>query len=154
GAPLDVVAYNGKAILSPALLTVFDLISLKAGDEIRADGAVALPARWSITLDAPLIGGTAGSTLALDAAYVAMGNSDPRYQSVRSFNPRTAMVSVHADTIDLIGQLSTDGIGTTQLTANGDIRAQGVLPINIAVTTQRGGLTTAGDVVLAAAQIF
>ena len=154
GVPLDVASYNGLAQLSAASLHGFDSISLKSADEIRVDGNVAVSARRSITLDAPLIGGTAGSALTLDAAYLALGNSDPRYQTARNANAGSAVVSARADTIDLIGRFSTSGIGETQLVANGDIRLQGVLPVDLSVTTQSGGMVTAGNIALAAAQIY
>ena len=67
---------SGTALISAPALEAggFDNITLKSADIIAVQGTVNLSARASLTLDAPLLQGNAGSSLRLSAPYVALGD--------------------------------------------------------------------------------
>ena len=136
-------------------------------------GDVDLEFRRGIRLDAPLVDVTSDGRANLHAAAAAIGQSrDPRTASGSPFTvsqqgaspvlaTRTGsgLLSVQAETIDLFGSFTINGVSETRLFSMGDIRMTGrnVVPDNSSgdrvFGAQVGSLTTKGNLLLSSAQI-
>ena len=153
----------------------FDKLRLQSENRIELQGDVAMNFERGIRLDAPLIEITGDGRVSLAAASVALGQSlDPRTLTgsapyvlapqapspVLPTQVGAGLLSVQAETIDLFGSLTLDGVSETRLFAGGDIRMTGrnVLTSDAqgdrAFGAQVGSLTTAGNIVLSATQIY
>lgn len=153
----------------------FDKLRLQSEDRIELSGDVAMNFARGIRLDAPLIDVIGDGRVSLQGASVALGQSlNPR--SLTGSGPYTRIdqgvspalatragagtLSVQAGTIDLFGSFNINGVSQTRLVSDGDIRFTGrnVRPANAAddrsVGAQVGALTTRGDLLLSATQIY
>jgi filamentous hemagglutinin len=167
---------SGVARLDAAQLTSggFDSLSLRSADRIVSDGKVDMRAAASLTLDAPILQATAGSSLSLSAAYVALGNQynnvdyfdandgSPNATSVLHPSGGTGTLAVKAQQIDVRGISALDGFGRAHLASNGDIRFVSALnpdtaPPALGVpgdASFEGALELAGTLTLSAARIY
>ena len=152
----------------------FERLRLQSENRIELRGDTTLDFRRGIRLDAPVLEVTRDGRAVLEGATVALGQSrDPRatisapytlsQQGVSPVRPARAgngILSVQADTIDLFGSINIDGVAETRLFSAGDIRMTGrnVRPAGSqgdqVFGQQVGSLTTAGNVVLNAAQVY
>jgi filamentous hemagglutinin family protein len=122
---------------------------------IEFDGDVNLAVGRQLRLDTAHITGNGDVTVA--APYVALGNSDTRYQDVPGLAPRDADAaangfSVTGSFVEVIGRSVIDGFSSVQLGSTGDLRLRGVQPVR--VSRVEGGLSTNADLTLRADQIY
>jgi filamentous hemagglutinin len=144
GQPMPAQQVVGEAVVSTDSIQAgaFDVLSFKSFDALSWQGDTRLQARRSITLDAPNLAPLAGALLHVQAPYVSLGNSDGQRQSASAAaTGGDAILAVDAQTLDVYGHLSTQGLGTVALAATGDIRLQGVLD----TTQEHNALNTAAD---------
>ncbi len=153
----------------------FDKLRLQAEDRIEFSGDVAMNFARGVRLDAPLIDVTGDGRVSVRGASVAIGQSlDPRGRTGSGPYTRTAQglspllatragagqLSVQASTIDLFGAFNLNGVSQSRFLSDGDIRFTGrnVRPDapagDRAVGAQIGSLTTRGDLLLSATQIY
>jgi filamentous hemagglutinin len=175
GGPGNVLQ-SGVAVLDVARLSGggFDALAIRSADTIEFAGAVSLRAGASLTLDAPLFQGQAGSHTQLTAPYVALGNyfNNVDYFLPGSASPNAAAVlqpvggtggiAVNAQLIDLRGISGWSGFASENLDSLGDIRF--VSPLNafnappaLGVTGYQafeGALDTSAALELRAAQLY
>ncbi len=149
----------------------FQKLRLLSENAIEFRGSVNADFARGIRLDAPLIDvlGNAGVALK-SASAIWLGQSlDPR-GSGGTVQPGAAspllatrsgqgLLTAQAGSIDLAGSLTLNGVAETTLRSSGDIRLSG-RAINGVADTDRalgqsvGGLTTAGNLTLDAAQVY
>ena len=153
----------------------FDKLRLQSEDRIEFNGDVALNFARGARLDAPVLDVTGDGQVSVRGASVAIGQSlDPRGRTGSGPYTRTAQglspvlatragagqLSVQAGTIDLFGSFNIDGVSQSRFVSEGDIRFTGrnVRPDtpagDRAVGAQIGALTTRGDLLLSATQIY
>jgi filamentous hemagglutinin family protein len=173
GEPIDGAAHNGRARLAAARINAggFDEVSLAAEHRILFDGEVELATRHSLVLDAPALQAVVGETasaLTLSSAWVKVGNSHALRQGssalVGSSSTGTGQLTIKAsDLVDLVGNLSLQGIGTTSISAwkklkdltiiGGDMRFQSVSS-DAGIGLPTGSLTLGGALTIEAAQSY
>ncbi len=153
----------------------FDKLRLQSEDRIELNGNLALGFARGIRLDAPLIDVTGNGRVSLQGTSVAIGQSldplnragsGPYSRTPQGVSPVLAtragmgQLSVQADTIDLFGSVTLNGVSRASLSSDGDIRMTGrnVKPDGASgdhvFGTQTGSLTTAGNLTLSATQIY
>lgn len=153
----------------------FDKLRLQSEDRIEFSGDVAMNFARGVRLDAPVLDLTGDGQVSVRGASVAIGQSlDPRGRTGSGPYTRTAQglspvlatragagqLSVQAGTIDLFGSFNIDGVSQSSFNSDGDIRFTGrnVRPDtpagDRAVGAQIGALTTRGDLLLRATQIY
>lgn len=122
---------------------------------IEFDGDVNLTVGRELRLDTARITGNGDVSIA--APYVALGNSDTKYQGVPGLAPRDADAALNGfeatgSFVEVIGRSVIDGFSSVQLGSTGDLRLRGVQPVN--VSRVEGGLSTNADLTLKADQIY
>lgn len=132
----------------------FDALVVRSGDRIRVDGGVSLSMGRSVTLYAPILSATAGGPAIIAAPYVALANTDPRYQGARVPAAGGAELRVQSELLDLVGHLTVSGIDRLRLEARGDIRLQGVLTTDPERTDLDGALAMRGALTTLSAQVY
>lgn len=153
----------------------FDKLRLQSEDRIEFSGDVALGFARGIRLDAPLIDVTGDGHVSLQGASVAIGQSlDPRNRTGSGPYTRTAQgvspalatraglgqLSVQAGTIDLYGSITVNGVSQSRFSSDGDIRFTGrnvkldTASGDRSIGAQIGSLSTRGDLLLSATQIY
>lgn len=153
----------------------FDKLRLQSEDRIEFGGDVALNFARGVRLDAPLIDVTGDGRVRVQGASVAIGQSlDPRSRTGSGPYTRTAQgvspvlatragagqLSVQAGTIDLFGSVTVNGVSQSSFASDGDIRFTGrnVRPDTAsgdrAIGAQIGSLTTRGNLLFSATQIY
>ncbi len=131
----------------------FESLALKARDAVEFHGDVALQLSRNLTLDAPVIGTPDGAQVSLDAAYLALGNTDPNLQAPRFASGGEGSLDAHGRLIELIGNTALRGFGNARFESEGDLRLRGVY--NVAtMKSLDGALTAAGDLHFLADQIY
>jgi filamentous hemagglutinin family protein len=164
---------EGKAYVLASTLSggSFDRIGLKSQNKINFDAAagdVALAARTSVSIDAPVIGvsnGTAASNVSLASANVSLGNSDWRYQAAGTAASASlgdgATLNVNGTTINLTGSSALQGFATANFNAGQDIRLAGVVaqdlsltPVAPTVIHAYGNLKGVGQMNFTSAQLY
>lgn len=164
GIPIDNNSWLGRTTISNKSIEAggFDVVNLKSWDQIRWNNTNSLTTRRAISLDTPNLMAESSANLQLFSTYINLGNSDGQRQTaVNLTNIGTAKLNVQAQTIDLVGNVSTQGVGVTELLASGDIRLQGVLDSTVEhnainTTTKNaliGSYTTAGSLYLKTNQV-
>jgi filamentous hemagglutinin len=159
--------YVDSAIaIDPLKQAGFDKLRLLAENSIRFDSDASLAFERGVRLDAPLLDVRNDSNVSVTAASVGLVQSQgPRilqgvtYEVVPTapspvLDTRTGggTLTVQAGTIDLLGSTTVNGVAETRLEAQGDIQLSGRKIEGITGTV--GGLTTAGNLSLTAAQVY
>ncbi|HSV71759.1 MAG TPA: filamentous hemagglutinin family protein [Methylibium sp.] len=149
----------------------FDKLRLQSENRIAFEGDANLAFERGVRLDAPLLDVRNDAQVALSGATVSLGQSlGPRQLQGETYElaPRAASpvldtragggtLSVQAGTIDLYGSQTLNGVAETRLYADGDVRLTGrnvELVSGGAAGAQVGSLSTAGNVVIRAAQLY
>jgi len=150
----------------------FDWVGLKSQNVVSFDlgaGNLGLQARAGVIVDAPAIaaapGAKANSAITLAAPYVELGNSDWRYQSAPAATASLAggvALRVNADTVDIIGKSALQGFDAATISASGDIRLVGQVPVKLATPTSSelpslvaaGSFEVAGTMDFTSAQLY
>lgn len=147
----------------------FDYVQLKSAGAIDFDlsgGIMALAARSTLSVDAPTIGsrnGSANSSVNLNAPYVAVGNTDWRYQSdSHAASTGNASLLVNAGTADLIGHSALNYFGNVHFIVTGDIRLVGQVAADLTTEATSslspihafGNFTVAGNMRFSSAQVY
>ena len=174
-APADPAFIDSNVSVDALQQAGFDKLRLQSEDRIELRGDVALGFARGIRLDAPLIDVVGDGLASLKGASVAIGQSlDPRNRSgsgpytrlpngaapVLATRAGAGVLAVQADTIDLFGSTTVNGVAQSRFFSDGDIRMTGRLVKPDGATgdqvfgAQIGSLTTAGDVTFSAAQIY
>ncbi|MDL2337346.1 MAG: filamentous hemagglutinin family protein [Pseudomonadota bacterium] len=174
-SPVADPAFVDAALSIDALQAAgFQKLRLQSENRIELRGDVDIGFARGVRLDAPLIDVTGNGYASVHGASVAIGQSrDPRSTDASPFNlvPQgaapalptragTGLLSVQADTIDLFGSFTLNGISETRFFSNGDIRMTGrnVTAASAAgdhvFGAQVGSLTTSGDITFDAAQVY
>ena len=174
-APADPAFVDALVSVDALQRAGFDKLRLQSEDRIEFKGDVALGFARGIRLDAPLIDVTGDGHVSLQGASVAIGQSlDPRgrtgsgpyTRSAQSVSPVLATragagrLSVAAGTIDLFGSITLNGVSRSSFASDGDIRFTGrnvrldAASGDRSTGTQIGSLTTRGDLLLSATQIY
>jgi len=158
GMPVDV---NGKAYVPVGDLSASGVtrLAVKSQNQIALGDGLNLALASSLTLDAPQLVAAAGAQLAqLKAPYVSLGNQDARYQNKAGLaTDGTASLTVQAATLDLQGQMATQGFGQLNLQATGDIRLVGLSPESVSApgaAALTGRLATGHALNLQAQQMY
>lgn len=145
---------KGKVAADSLMSGGFAQIKLQAKDAVSFDGDVSLQTARSIQLDAPTIVAANGKTVNLSSSYVAIANSNPKYQALPKVQGGSAKLNVAAQWIDLEGKVALNGFGQTVLASTGDIRLKGVRSQDIANFAMTGAFKTAGNLEMRARQIY
>ena len=152
---------NGKAYVPVAGLAAGGVsrLAVKSQNQIELGDGLNVTMASSLTLDAPQLVAAAGAQSAsLSAPYVSLGNHDARYQSKAGMAADgTARLTVQATTLDLQGQMATQGFGQVNLQATGDIRLVGLSPDDVTApgaAALTGRLDTGHALSLKAQQIY
>lgn len=158
GMPDDL---NGKAYVPVAALAAAGVsrLAVKSQNQIALGDGLDLALASSLTLDAPQLAAAEGTqTARLAAPYVSLGNHDARYQDNAGLAADgTASLTVQATTLDLQGQMATQGFGQVNLQATGDIRLVGLSPDDVSApgaAALTGRLNTGHALNLKAQQIY
>ncbi len=156
GAPFAADQLAGRGRVSAALVNGagFDQVWLSSSNVIEVPQSQSLAARGSLVLDSQVLRTCAA--LSLRAPYVALGfgprNLQPGAGSDAAARGGTGALSVEARNVDLVGDLTLQGIGQVDVRAAADLRLRGGgFPTDV---RQRGSLTAAADLRLAAAQVY
>lgn len=147
---------NGQAYVPVAGLAASGVsrLAVKSQNQIELGHGLNVAMASSLTLDAPqLVAATGAHSASLAAPYVSIGNNDARYQDKAGLAADgTAVLTVQAGTLDLQGQMATQGFGKVNLQASGDIRLVGLSTDDVAALT--GRLDTGHALNLQARQIY
>ena len=155
GDAIDIAEFNGKGYVSARSIRDggFDSLSLKSRDRIEFNGFVDLALRSQIKLDAPVISATGGSNVRLDAAYVALGNTEVARQVQNTSSGGDANLALSANLVELIGKTALRGFGETIIDSSGDVRLRGVLS-GLNGRELAGALITGGSLRVRSAQLY
>jgi filamentous hemagglutinin len=152
---------TGKAYVPVASLAAGGVsrLAVKSQNQIELGDGLNLSMGASLVLDAPqLVAATGAQSASLSAPYVSLGNNDARYQSKAGLaTDGTASLTVQAATLDLQGQMATQGFGQVNLQATGDIRLMGLSPDDVSApgaAALTGRLDTGHALNLKAQQIY
>ena len=120
---------------------------------VQLDPGVVLSPAARLVIDAPEIRAAGSGEVSLSAGYVALGSTDTLAQQI-SKAPTTggATLDVDGGFVDLVGRFDLQGFGSATIASASDIRTVGVL--GPGAQTPQGLLATAGDLRLAAQQIY
>lgn len=150
--------FIGNAVLAADMLEAggFTDVRLKTADKILFEGEVSLDAAARIELDAATIdwaalNGEASADVSLNSALISLGASLQRQTSGQPV-AGNGVFSANAQWIELFGATRWDGFASLSLNSVYDLRTRG-----LRFGDQRdflGGLTTAADLNLKAAQIY
>jgi filamentous hemagglutinin family protein len=150
----------------------FDRIRLKSQNAIVFDAAgsdVGLSARSGISLDAQVVSvrnAATTNTVSIDSAYVAMGNTDWRYQTAGSAATPSlgdgANLAVNAKNIEISGSSVLQGFATAKFIATEDIQLAGVVakdlsldaPVSLPVIHAYGALKGVGALTFKSTQLY
>jgi len=156
--PVDL---TNKAYVSVAGLAKAGVsrLAVKSQNQIELGDGLNVAMASSLTLDAPQLVAAAGAhSASLAAPYVSIGNNDARYQDKAGLAADgTASLTVQAGTLDLQGQLATQGFGQLDLQATGDIRLVGLSPDDVSApgaSALTGRLDTGHALKMQAQQIY
>ena len=156
----------------------FDKLRLQSEDRIDLRDSMTLDFERGLRLDAPVIELGSGAQVELRSANVALGQSLGRREAVptatgvawtmvpaatlpvAATQAGNGVLSVKAGAVDLYGSLTLNGTALTRIESESDIRLVG-RNVDFASTTggsaqtkQVGGISTAGNLELKAAQVF
>lgn len=156
----------------------FDKLRLQSENRIEFRGSSTLDFARGIRLDAPLIDLAGSARVALLGSTVSLGQSlgerqltsgadgdiwqlvEGTAQSALETRRGSGVLSVDAGAVDLYGSLTLNGSSVTRIASDSDVRLIG-RPVVFnsdtggqQVSRQIGGLTTAGDVEIQAAQVY
>lgn len=152
---------NGKAYVPVAGLAAGGVsrLAVKSQNQIALGDGLNVALASSLTLDAPQLVAAEGTQSArLAAPYVSLGNNDARYQDKAGLAADgTASLTVQATTLDLQGQMATQGFGQVNLQAQGDIRLVGLSPDDVSApgaAALTGRLDTGHALNIKAQQIY
>ncbi|WP_158270467.1 filamentous haemagglutinin family protein [Limnohabitans sp. MMS-10A-160] len=158
GMPDDL---NGKAYVPVRDLSASGVtrLAVKSQNQIALGDGLNVALASSLTLDAPQLVAAEGTQSArLAAPYVSLGNNDARYQDNAGLAADgTASLTVQATTLDLQGQMATQGFGQVNLQATGDIRLVGLSPDDVSApgaAALTGRLETGHALNIKAQQIY
>lgn len=152
---------TGKAYVPVADLAAGGVsrLAVKSQNQIELGDGLNLSMGASLVLDAPqLVAATGAQSASLSAPYVSLGNNDARYQGKAGLAADgAASLTVQAATLDLQGQMATQGFGQVNLQATGDIRLVGLSPDDVSApgaAALTGRLDTGHALNLKAQQIY
>ncbi|HTY98838.1 MAG TPA: hypothetical protein VMB75_03310, partial [Rhodocyclaceae bacterium] len=174
GADSPITGIDGQGFVPAGAIDNggFDWVSLKSQNTLSFDlgaGNLGLQARAGLIIDGPAIaaaGAQANAAASLSAPYVALGNSDWRYQSAAPTATASAAggvtLSVQAATVDVVGNSVLVGFDRAAISAAGDIRLVGQVPVDLSVPASAtpsliqavGAFTVAGAMDFTAAQVY
>lgn len=172
-APAQIAAEPGSVDANIGINTLssggFDKLRLAAQDKIELRGPLSLGFARGVWLDAPELLVASDQRVNVSGATVVLANSFGQMQlgSPAKENAAPSAIvgtlaglgsfNVSANTVDLYGDLTINGVQSTQLSARDDLRLTGravgsaSAPEGAQLT---GSLTTAGDLSLQAAQVY
>lgn len=152
---------NGKAFVPVAGLAASGVsrLAVKSQNQIELGDGLNLSMSASLVLDAPqVVAATGAQSASLSAPYVSLGNNDARYQNKAGLaTDGTASLTVQAATLDLQGQMATQGFGQVNLQATGDLRLVGLSSDDVSApgaAALTGRLDTGHALNLKAPQIY
>lgn len=152
---------NGQAYVPVAGLAAGGVsrLAVKSQNQIELSDGLNVAMASALTLDAPqLVAAEGAQSAKLKATYVSIGNNDARYQDKAGLAADgTAVLTVQAGTLDLQGQMATQGFGQVNLQATGDIRLVGLSPDDVSAPSAAaltGRLDTGHALTLQAQQIY
>ena len=137
----------------------FDAINFVSRDNIRFTQDVSIKTRGAISLDAPNVYIDNGASVALNSAYVGIGNDQAAYQQADAvklpiIGAPSAKLVVNANYIDLYGNLNLSGASKAAFNSSGDIQLRGILPSDPTVLNPNGTLSAAGNLLFTASRIY
>lgn len=122
-----------------------------ASGTVEFRGNVALQHGKQIVIDAAQVTGL--GQVALTAPYIRIGHTDRRYQQLAPLDAaQSGTLSLHGALVELIGNSAITGFDSVAIASSGDIRVRGIQPVGAQSVT--GSLTTAGDLLLQARQVY
>ena len=167
-------AVNTEALMANG----FDKLRLQSENRIEFRGTSTLDFARGIRLDAPLIELAGDARIGLLGSTVSLGQSqgvrqlvggsdgdiwqlvDGAAQTALATRLGTGVLSIDAGAVDLYGSLTVNGTRLTRIASDSDVRLIG-RPVVFSsdtggqpVSRQIGGLTTAGNVEIQAAQVY
>ncbi len=155
----------------------FDKLALTAEDQIVFADDATLHFQRGVTLDTKVLQVVNGANVKVSGTEVALENlfgerapANPGVPGdlsttanasvaslVRATAAGTGSFSATADTLDVLGSVTVNGVNSTSLTAANDLRLTGRSVgdvTSVAGATLVGGLLTGGDLTLTAAQVY
>jgi|GEM_PF-241345 len=161
-APLSELpaALNGLGAIDVSWLKSagFDSVKLKSDHEIRVGTNLDLAIPGSLVLDAPFLTQAPG-VATISANYLGLGNYEEDAKWQRDLAPPRAALgesnlTLHAQWVDLVGNLVVDGVGKLTIKSDRDLRLRGLLDITGATPRIVGGMRTAGDLYVEASRVY
>jgi filamentous hemagglutinin len=147
--------YAGRGQIRPDLVNNagFDTVQLFSSNTIAIPADTALATANVLSLDAQALSLGAGATLNLSAPRLSLGFSQGGFVANldAAASGGSGRLNLQARQVDLVGQLSLQGVGQTQIQASGDVSLRGVN--SAAPPRLAGSLQTAGSVNIEAAQL-
>ena len=124
----------------------YGVVSIDAGTQLSVPGR--------LVLNAPVItvNGSGTGTGQFNAGYLALGASDRTNQTVPTARAGTANLQFNGQLIDLLGNLTLDGIASSRFQSAGDIRARGVF--SSSAINYIGALASFGNLEFIAQQFY
>jgi filamentous hemagglutinin len=149
--------YAGRGQVRPGLVndSGFDTVQLGSSNTIDVQGNTTLSTASALTLDAQALRVGPGATLSLNAPRLSLGflASRSSYAANLDADPSggTGRLTARAEHIDLVSGLSLQGVGQTELNAQGDVRLRGGPPDGS--VRPSGQLRSQGSLSITAAQL-
>jgi filamentous hemagglutinin family protein len=143
---------DGTLVVDPALVTLggFSTLNLSADNLIEISGGTSLSLGVGLSLRAPNIAGYGAGAVALSAPYIGLGPTNLDTQDALAPASGSASLSAVAGLIELTGNTSLQGFGSTTLSASSDLRTIGVVSGQQLV----GSFNASGNVSLLAEDVY
>ena len=143
--------YGNLAVLGVAQLEAsgIDVLRLRADSAVNLNTNSPLKLARAISLDAPNIGVSYGTQAELEAAYVALTDSNPAVAATGTPLSGIGTLSISADQIALSGFTTLQGIGGLTLRSSGDVSFQPLFRNQLS-----GELALAGNLTIDAARVY
>ena len=144
-------SYGNLAVLGIEQLAEsgIDALILKSDNTIALDSNTALTMGREVSLDAPVLSVSYGTSAAINAPYVALSNSNVNLPSLPPALGGTGALNVSAQQIVLSGNTTLQGVANATLNSSGDVQLE---PLGSGQLS--GSLNLAGNLTIDAARLY
>jgi hypothetical protein len=150
--------YAGRGRIDSALVndSGFGQVRLSSSNTVEFAQSTTLVTPVSLTVDAPVVNVAPNSQVRLESAHTVLGatpiGAAPTINGAVSGG--SGALHMVGRNVDLVGDVTLQGVGQMSVTAQQDLRLRGVSAGGSTDGRSAGSLTTAGDVSLRAGQIY
>ena len=143
---------NGLAEIDAGLIksSGIDALTLIADNLVEFQASQSIALSRSLVVDAPQIGIVGSGNVALAAPYVSLGNPG-EFGAAGTATPGAGQLTVSSTRLDLVGTVTTQGIGAVTLGATGDIQLIG---FQSTATGTSGMFSVDGNLNLSANRVY